>query len=182
MDTLYRLLTPFGQTVVGLALLVLAMSGIYYWCQRAHWWLYKRQNSLQHMTHEELHAYVGNIMSPPDVLLKGAQLQGDLDAIACVHNLRIGTMLESSICAYGGVDEKDASVVADMIAGALRVKTIAVEEFDGETRRELIAALKRILDCRPGGSDDTAELMQYWLSILAAAERLEQHRIANSKK
>ena len=166
------------STMYGIILFALTMSGIYYWCQRVYWWLYKRQASLPPMMREE----IGKIMSPPDVLFRGAQLQGELDAVAFIYNMRVDTMIESSIRAYGGVDEKDAGYVANMIAGTLRIKTIVIEEFDSEERQELIVVLKRILDCRPDVKDDSAELMRYWVSILEAAERLEQHRIANKKK
>lgn len=176
------MLTEFGRIFFGAVGVVLIMSGIYYWSQRAYRWLYQRQTSLEHMTHAELHACVAKVMSPPDVLLEGARLHSDLTDAAFIHNIRLSMMLESSICAYGGVDEKDAQYVATTISYAPRPQTIAHDEFDSETRRKLIATMKRILESRPQVDDDTAQLMKDWISILEAAERLEQHLLAHNTK
>ena len=149
MDTLHGLLTPFGQTVVGLTLLVLAISGIYYWCER----LASLYSSRRSRKNNDLPGQVKQIEPLSQDQREEEILRRDLGNFSLLAGMQLSNALTNYLTVNGEIGEKASrgvgSAVGKVIA-SLHLGHILLELPECE-RGDIALALKEVAEAHRSG-------------------------------
>lgn len=166
MNAMYGILTPFGQTVVGLALLVLVMSGIYYWWRWAGTWL---QTNIAKPT------------PPPEVLAERMRLKKELGYLSFGLRGSMDEALASLIITHYSVSDPEIETricdAASDICCATSPGHLVTALGSGE-RDDVIAGFQRIASAL-APTDDVRQI-QLIIALLRAAETLHKYEKAHN--
>lgn len=174
METLYARLTPFGDVVFWTILLMLVLSGFYYWCRRLRDWL-AQPKPLHRMNHDELKAFVASIMRPPETALKHAKLHGTIGDLSLILSGSAGAVIASCVVdRHPGLDagaEERIRDAAQGIAETIHLGTLA-RSLGSAERDYIITELQRIADTI--SQTDDAKSLLLLVELIRTADELER--------
>lgn len=168
------LLTPFGQLAYGVILLILVMSGIYYWWRRLGEWL-KRPKPLHKMSDAELRKHLNGLQHPAAVAERMRQLHLTVgNSSLILHAVADEVLPEFVASRYPTVDPEARAVIR---AASLSIARILhpgdlARSLGSAERVFIIEELQQISDALPPTDDKTA--IGLTLELLRSTEKLHK--------
>lgn len=166
MENMIALLTPLGQLVYEVILLVLVMSGIYYWWRRAGTWLQAR---------------TAKPTPSPEVLAERMRLRQELGYLSFSLRGNMDEVLALLIITHYSVSNPEVEArirdAAGDICGATSPGHLVVALGSGE-RDDVIVGFQRIADALAPTND--VRQIRHIISLLRAAETLHKYEKAHN--